>query len=41
MEILIHNQKFIIALAFALMLINQSISIDAESPLDNQEIFTS
>ena len=34
-------KKLFIALAFALMLINPSISIAAQSPVDVQEIFTS
>ena len=34
-------KNLFIALAFALMLINPSISIAAESPVDVQEIFTS
>jgi len=34
-------KKLFIVLAFALMLINPSISIAAESPVDVQEIFTS
>ena len=34
-------KNLFIALAFALMLINPSISIAAESPIDEQEIFTS
>ena len=32
-------KNFFIALAFALMLINPSISLAAESPVDVQEVF--
>jgi len=35
------TKNLFIALAFALMLINPSISIAAESPVDVQEVFVS